>query len=149
MKLCFQSQHYKWALLTDQILVKSISLQRRWCSISRKRHELSHLQNIYCHRGNATAEDCEGEERDVHFSIFWCFWFLHCSQPRPQHSSLSLRACWTCNFPAQHCLHYRRNRGTFVWWRFFFFFPRDGDSYSRLDLRKLISHKILQIKSRE
>lgn len=35
VELCFQSQHYKWALLTDQKSLKSVSQQRRWCSVSR------------------------------------------------------------------------------------------------------------------
>lgn len=61
VKLCFQSQHYKWALLSDQIAAKSISLQTRWCSGSWKGHGLNHLQVNYCHEGNATAEGLRGK----------------------------------------------------------------------------------------
>lgn len=132
VKLCFQSQHYKWALLTEQIAAKSISLQRRWCSGSWKGHRLNHLQIIYCQEGNATAEGWEGEESDVHISI----------QLSSQHSSLLLWACGT-SYLSSHM----QQRNLCVWE--IIFPPWDGDLYSWLNLHKFTSHKVLLIKPRE
>lgn len=148
VKLCFQSQHYKWALLTDQMSAKSISLQRRWCSGSWKGHGLNHLQIIYLLWRQCHSRRLWGGRIWCAYLYFWSFWFLHCSQLSSQHISLLLCACGTFCFPAQNCLPHILNRGTFVWWEISFS-PWDGDLYSQLNSHKFTSYNILQIKSRE
>lgn len=122
VKLCFQSQHYKWALLTDQIAAKSISLQRRWCSGSWKGHGLNHLQINYCHEGSATAEGCEGEESDVHISISGAFWSCIAASWVPSTVPFCFEVVGLPTCP------YTCNRGTFVWWEIFF--PPEMEIYT-------------------
>ena len=106
-----------------------------------KGHELSHLQNMYYHRGNTTAEDRKGEESDV--SLFLVL-LVPALQPAASPAQFPF-ASSSLDFllPARHPLHYMCDRGTFVWWHLFF---QDGDLYSQLDLHKLLSYGILQMK---
>lgn len=77
----------------------------------------------------------EGGKSGVQFSIFGAFSSCIPAQP----CSLPAPLLPPCTAAAQ----LQRNRGTFVWWHFFFS-PRDGDLYSHQGSRKHISYSTLQ-----